>query len=722
MNKKFNLETKIRDAAVSLSKANATYKNISKQTSEQLDAANRKVDLTQKELWRISERANEVQKKLLEHRAGVLSRSLRTLEGRNAQSGDDTTTSGYSTPNRSSQMSPITASSVTSVQTASSKGRFEGAHLFAGHADSIAPYSPRLAPQTINGTIELEEKLQAATIALEAAMAKQAEMEQDLSMLRLEKEQVETTLGMEVQQAEDTINSMEQELANFRDLEPQLQALQEEREEWLTDRDDLEARTQEVGDLKRRIDELEGRSGEATAMEGALALERSVHIAELAKKDQELDDARVMWEADQAAWEVEKATLISEMNETVAKLQQNSDTILNSSAQLDECFNSLSTLVQAHGVSLTSQDRSPAVLATSIGNHLETLKADHVRIQEELSSHTAQLEGEVRAALDTQAALSGDLEQVRRERDEARAESQDLQIQLQVQAAATLAASQASSQPPVEYKGDAGKIVAILQPIWAILPSAEARASKVGTRSFRTGSPGSPVTSTRGGSSLSEMDVRSLKTLYDPKGYAMSANSGGSFTIEAFAERVQALVADDRSLVERLIRFAQAHDLLKKNAERAQKLAQDSNAALETYQKQVKTLDERNMSLMQQQAELQDELQWLQETVERLQAEKLDIETQAAEQAETCAQLTEANNKLSARALIMAEESASSNDSVRRQLESQLAECNASLSKTKEEIESMRESQQSQQMALLEELNSVQTENTNLRNQLRAKK
>lgn len=170
-----------------------------------------------------------------------------------------------------------------------------------------------------------------------------------------------------------------------------------------------------------------------------------------------------------------------------------------------------------------------------------------------------------------------------------------------------MAAANASSQPPVQYNGDVGKIVAQLQPLWATLPSTEARASKLGARSFRTGpsSPTSSPVSSRGGvpASLSEMDVRSLKTLYDPKGFALSMNSA-PFTVEAFVERVQALVADDRALVERLIRFAQAHDLLKKNAERAQKLAQDSNVALETYQKQVRTLEERNISLMTQQAEL----------------------------------------------------------------------------------------------------------------------
>ena len=45
----------------------------------------------------------------------------------------------------------------------------------------------------------------------------------------------------------------------------------------------------------------------------------------------------------------------------------------------------------------------------------------------------------------------------------------------------------------------------------------------------------------------------------------------GAFSVEAFAQRVQALISDDRAVMERLIRFAQAHDLLKKNAKRAQK-------------------------------------------------------------------------------------------------------------------------------------------------------
>ena len=51
--------------------------------------------------------------------------------------------------------------------------------------------------------------------------------------------------------------------------------------------------------------------------------------------------------------------------------------------------------------------------------------------------------------------------------------------------------------------------------------------------------------------------------------------------------------ADDRAPMGRLIRFVQTRDLLKTSARRAQKLAQDNNAGLETYQLLVWTLEEQ---------------------------------------------------------------------------------------------------------------------------------
>lgn len=97
------------------------------------------------------------------------------------------------------------------------------------------------------------------------------------------------------------------------------------------------------------------------------------------------------------------------------------------------------------------------------------------------------------------------------------------------------------------------------------------------------------------GKSLAELDVRSLKTLYDGRTNG-NLNSNVAFSVEAFAVRVKALITDDRALIERLVRFAQAHDLLKKNAERATRLAQESSTALDTYKKQVTSLEDGNMS------------------------------------------------------------------------------------------------------------------------------
>lgn len=112
----------------------------------------------------------------------------------------------------------------------------------------------------------------------------------------------------------------------------------------------------------------------------------------------------------------------------------------------------------------------------------------------------------------------------------------------------------------------------------------------------------------------------------------------------------------------------------------------------------------------------------LQDAVDRITADKRDVEMQAAEQAETCRQLTEANNTLSARTLTLAEEAASAPEMVKKQLEAQLTECKASLERAQEEIDAMRTNEQSQRIALLDELNSMQTENGSLRAQLRAAK
>jgi hypothetical protein len=509
MAKKLNLETKIRDAAMSLSKVNATHKRVSKQTDEQLEAANRRVETAQRELWRVSERSNEVHKKLLEHRAGILGFSVRNLESKMASPPpmNGTDESAYSTPNRSSQMSPT--SSVTSAST-SSKGRFDGAHLFAGHADAVMPRMPK-GPLSTLDIATLEGKLKAANQAANAANKKQAETARELSLLRLEKQQIETTMGMELQSAEETIMSLEKELPRLEDLSAQLEELRWEKKAWERERETLEG----------RLEVLEESSADATQLKHLLANARE-------QSRTEMQETRAHWEADKAQWEKDKAESARDRE------------------QLENGVNALRKLAATHGIPVMSGNASISATIDSVGLHLT----------------------EVASQLQTPGGGLRDLT-------------------------------------------DTSKITSVLMPIWAILPSPELRAAKLSggrpIHQYRSGSQGqnplSPTSSpSMPPSSLSDMDVRSLKTLYDSRVNTPATPNTAMFSLEAFAARVQALIADDRSLIERLLRFAQAHDLLKKNAERAQKLATEGNNALETYQKQVRTLEERNLSMADRQA------------------------------------------------------------------------------------------------------------------------
>lgn len=116
-----------------------------------------------------------------------------------------------------------------------------------------------------------------------------------------------------------------------------------------------------------------------------------------------------------------------------------------------------------------------------------------------------------------------------------------------------------------------------------------------------------------------------------------------------------------------------------------------------------------------------DEVAQLQEALDRFEDERRELEQRAAEQAETCRQLTAANASLSAQSLSLADEITLATNGIRKQMEVQLASVERKLVEANEEIDAMRMSEQTQRVALLEELNAAQTENEALRAQLRKK-
>ncbi|KAJ7246565.1 Up-regulated during septation-domain-containing protein [Mycena haematopus] len=676
MTKKLTLETKIRDAALSLSRVNAAHKKVSKQSEEQLEAANKRVEVAERELHRVSDRSNDIHKRLLEHRAGVLSFSLRSMERKMAPV-DNNNDSGYNTP--SGARSPTGSSVSGAASGRAPAARFDGAHFFAGHESSVVPTGKDAAPAS---ALALEEKLKSATDALAASSVKQAELARELAAARAEKDAVEAARAEELQSAQDTIAALERELPRLEGMDEEMKLLAREKAAWAAEREAL---------IREHEDE-------------------------------------------RAAWDRDKQLAEDERMEDLARLQDETERIRGDDAialqrvqeELEDGASALRALVKQFGIPLYSRDPPISALVAALGSHLQGLsgKIDtHSAAQAEWEVLRRKLEDDVRTGLDKREALFREVEEARREREDARKEIRAIELRVKTDRD-NVALSPLPSPSPREFAGDAKQLIAMLQPLWAILPSPEARAAKFGQQRFRAGSGGvSPTVGppSPNPTSLSDLDVRSLKALYDPRTPSSpTPNSSSSFSVEAFAARVQALISDDRALIERLVRFAQAHDLLKKNAERAQKLAQDGSGALETYQKQVRTLEERNMELAGRVSALQEEVGQLRGAVERAQAEKREVEAGAAEQAATVAQLQEANNALSAKTLALAEEAAKAPDAVRKPLEAQLSEARAALDTAQAEIERINMSEQGQRMALLDELNTLQEENGKLRDQIRA--
>ncbi|QRV72680.1 Up-regulated during septation protein [Ceratobasidium sp. AG-Ba] len=654
--KKLALETKMRDAARSLATLNAQNKSMAKQTQEQLDIASSRFETALADHTRVRDRAVEVQRKLLEHRAGVLSAALRRVE--------DEQSDGHLSVPSSRMMSPTTATSVTSVSTVS---KFDGAHFFAGHADAALPANLR-SPLSAADVQALQERVRTAESSANVAAKKAAELGRDLGLLQLEKAEAETTAALEIQQAEEQIAQLRRELTKAERGQAQ------GGEAWARERaelqEDISQRDKQIEDLQSRIEDLES---DANRREPGAS-----------GNDEELEAAR---KALRAIVRSQRITVNTNTTEAGSERQSTDP----------------------------SSVYSVANMIAAIASHVESLDEG----KKSLEKARREVELQLREEQASKENLVQQLGESRQDYDDSLRQIERLEHQMQAKSSGVASVEQRSAELQ--------QLMSVLNALWTILPSPEARASKLTSPPSNPMSPrttaGPPRTPrTPGPPLISEADIRSLRTLYDPNGPFLSPAPPGKFNIDSFATKVRGLIADDRAIIDRLLKFASTHDLLKTNAEKAQKLAQESTVSLRTYQEQVRTLEDRNNTLQSRQAALLEEIEQLQAAYDEVMEIRAQLEVDAAGQAEVCAHLTEANATLSARALTLAEESANASAPVaaaRAKLEAEAVELRKKSAKLEQELERVRNAEQNQRIALLDELNSMQTENTNLRNQIR---
>ncbi|PVF93720.1 hypothetical protein CPB86DRAFT_714806 [Serendipita vermifera] len=720
--KKLTLETKLRDAASSLNKVQEAHNRTPSKAGNlsALETANAKVQKAQQEVTNLSDRCNEIQKRLLEHRSAVLSYSLERLEAQlKPPAAGNVDSSGRTTPANglTNDFSPTSA--VTNMSS-TFRPKFEGAHLFAGHSDAKAPPMPKVL-RSVTEMNEMEEELASKEEALKAAQQQGEELRREAAALRNQKKEVENDFSAKLQEADTTISGLRAELQRMNSTSKRVRQLEDEKRKWEDERAQMDR------DFK-------------------VIETSSVSREEIVRKDSEISLLRATLERERKQREDEKHAWEDEKLEDMARLQQEMEDIRadtkGADAELDMVAEQLQALIKTHNITLSPsqrRDMSIASLTAAISSHLSSMK-DGAGGKDEWESARRVLERDLKASLDRRDKLSQEVEDARKEREAARKEIRTLEERIKVwyrdlelsERPYPMKSNSLNSDPGSSNGSrnseDMDRVMSVLRQLWALLPSREARAARSMARSA---SPSSPLRTTGGrlgeppSPSLADLDVRALKALYDPRNNASSPlfnnnSNPADFSIDAFAQKVQALVADDRAIIERLLRFAQSHELLKNNAERAQKLAQESSLGLETYQKQVKLLEDRNATMMMKQTDMLDEINKIQTELERAQREKRQLEMKATEQAINLQNLTDANSALSARALALAEEVSTAPETIRIKLEAQLSETRRQLKESMDELDAIRSSEQSQKAALLEELNVMQGENSKLRDQLRA--
>jgi len=591
----------MRDAALSLSKLKGTNGNgDGNGNTATLDQANHKVQSAQSALAKLREQTDAIQKRLLEHRTAVLSYSLSRLEsilkpgpnpsGMGASGRTTPANNGFRGGDGGGFSGDISPTSAVTNMSMSGRARFEGAHFFAGHAEAKVPNMPK----QFRSMAQVDEQLANVEEQLRASQAENEALTGEVETLRVERTQGNARLV----EADTTISGLRNELSRTAIMGKKVRSLEDEKRQWEEQRTQMEI---ELGELSKGKNSVRVMEQELREVRETLARERKEREAERqALEDERMDEAaRMQAEIDELR---EK--------EAAAASSRSSD------VELDMASERLQALIRTHGIALSPaqrRDMSVMVLINALGGYLDSVKEEmHTRRAEkdELESTRRRLESELTLASERHDALLKEAEDAKREVERSK---ETVHRHVPSKSNSLHSDPGSSNGSGGRASEDMDRIMSTLRTLWCLLPSRETRAAK--TSYGRAGSPTSPLRLNNSHSgfgsrlgdspspSLSDLDVRALKALYDPRSNSPSPifntlSNPNDFNIDEFGQRIQALVADDRAIIERLLRFAQAHDLLKNNAERAQKLAQESSMGLETYSRQVKALEERNQILV----------------------------------------------------------------------------------------------------------------------------
>jgi hypothetical protein len=378
LQRKLATEAKIRDAAQTLTRlngSNSSPSQISRQSSSALEVAERKVAAAQTELWRLQERAANIDRRLLEHRAGVLGAALAEAERVQAKEHNNSILD-----TDSSFRSPLSSASSLAVMTP----KFDGAHFFAGHEDAIFPRKQSRGADLVQdsgggggGGGASQQELEAKLVAAEAlAQEREAQLEGARIAAASKLENARAVAAKELADAR-TEGASEVALVRERagELEERVAQLQRKLESSMRGKDDAAFLEERIRTLERELEDTRSKADQARRkMESAWNVEKSAWASE-----------RALLEQEQGTWAA-TATAASGLEEKLEREramweQEREELVEQAKDQIADAADELRALVQRFDIPLFSRGSGISVLVDALGRYLEKHNA---QVHEEL--------------------------------------------------------------------------------------------------------------------------------------------------------------------------------------------------------------------------------------------------------------------------------------------------------------------------------------------------
>jgi len=610
------------------------------QAEAQLATAQNKLDIVQGELYKVGWKEAELRTKLLKHTAGVLALSARRKEEEE---------NGLAPTPLSPTLTQHGLSTSRSRDTPSPSGpptdrRFDGAHFFSGNREAVIPVSrnpssPFVSPAPSQGAFpshnlshhqdqvqdlesqisnlrsqlvdakgqtsrdlgKVNSELEGARSELAKANERAIGLERDIAGLRQGLERAEEDVARARTDAESVRQEVSLARSTSTDHQRDVQVAKDEAREFSDKAREMEL---EIAEMEMKLAEAEQRAHELEELVQEVRLEKDSNEKEWANRLEEVETRgrAVPDDGEESLGEQQARQRVGELEEDRRKLAQAIGDVLRRHRTRPILGSALRETPSFDDT--TERADLPSYLASTleahfdkVSSHVSNLNEDIAALRDDADGARGSLESDLNQANDRHAALENELESLRMEKDllqesldsaqanTAGFENRLASIPILEQNLSTAITNETRTRE--EFSASQAKI-ASLETQLAEISSQQTKSIKVLQDLFKS----LPPLDTRPLPEHNSDDLAALKNAFDPNARRQLGNfiaditsGSGKFSMEALAERIKLLLAEDQKVVQRLTAF----EAEKASVEKSLKAVEEKASELQINERRVRT-------------------------------------------------------------------------------------------------------------------------------------